>query len=175
MIHLLICITQFIVFSIVLSVEASDIPMKGWRYPNETDMTGDWKAFQDKIPKPYHVKADFNGDGLMDEAWILIKTEGKGWGLFIFLSKSNGGLEIIKLDEEKGDMPPQRMGIVLVSPSDKKYKTACGKGYWECKPGEPEELQISLSSIDYFMYGSANSIYMWDTNKKSFKRIWMSD
>ena len=32
------------------------------------------------------------------------------------------------------------MGIDIVKPG--KYKTACGKGYYECEKGEPEVLKL---------------------------------
>ena len=62
-------------------------PLAGWRYPNEADYIGDWKDFRKEIPVPFHIQADFNGDGIIDHAWILIRTKSKGWGLFVFLGQ----------------------------------------------------------------------------------------
>jgi hypothetical protein len=56
-----------------------------------------------------------------------------------------------------------------------KYKTACGKGYWDCKKGEPAELNLRMPAMDLFQYESANSFFVWDSKIKKFKRIWMSD
>jgi hypothetical protein len=55
------------------------------------------------------------------------------------------------------------------------YKTACAKGYWKCKKGEPELLQISQSGISYFQSESAESVYYWSPSDKSFQRVWLSD
>ena len=65
------------------------------------------------------------------------------------------------------------MGIEKVSHG--RYKTACGKGYWDCKKGEPSEIVIEHDAINYFKTESANSYFYWDAKTKKFKRIWMSD
>jgi hypothetical protein len=43
----------------------------GYRFPNEADYSGDWKEFRAKFPTPFVAKADFNGDGVPDEVWLL--------------------------------------------------------------------------------------------------------
>jgi hypothetical protein len=65
------------------------------------------------------------------------------------------------------------MGIDTVTTGD--YKTACGKGYWECKKSEPEILNLKHVAINYFKFESANSFFYWDDKTGSFKRIWISD
>jgi len=65
------------------------------------------------------------------------------------------------------------MGVDIVKPGH--YKTACGKGYFECEKGEPEVLKLKQPAIDYFRFESANSFFFWDCNTNSFKRIWISD
>jgi hypothetical protein len=65
------------------------------------------------------------------------------------------------------------MGIAKVSPG--KYKTACGKGYWECKTGELPEIAIRHDSINYFKTESASSYIYWSERTKTFKRAWITD
>jgi hypothetical protein len=67
----------------------------------------------------------------------------------------------------------EAFGIELAKPGT--YATACGKGYWDCKKGEPEELRLERAGIDFFKYESANSYFVWNAGKKKFDRIWMSD
>lgn len=45
--------------------------------------------------------ADFNGDGLLDEALLLKSTRFSGEGLWIRLSNAQGKFEWVKLDETK--------------------------------------------------------------------------
>jgi len=147
-------------------------PPEGWRFPGNADYKDDWLDFRKQLPKPFVVTADFNGDGVSDEAWILIRRNAPGWGLFVFLSNRRQQHQIIKLIEVNDDHP-QSTGIALVKPG--RYKTACGKGYWECKPGEPEVLVLKRPSFKFFKFESASSIFYWDETAATFNRIWISD
>jgi len=76
-----------------------------------SDYAGDWKDFKDKLPIPFHVSADFNGDGITDNAWILSRTRNVGWGLFVFLSEKDGNTKIIQLQDKKGDSNQNDLGL----------------------------------------------------------------
>jgi len=65
------------------------------------------------------------------------------------------------------------MGISIVQPGE--YITACGKGYYKCKPNEPTEIESYKPSINFYLFESANSYFYWDDNTKDFKRNWNSD
>lgn len=157
---------------IPLLVLAQQAPPPGWRFPEEADYTGSWQAYRTVIPEPFHAQADFNGDGLPDDAWILFSSLGKGSGLFVFLAQQEGYPKVITLDKNPGLNKPQNMGIKIVQPGD--YKTACGKGYFKCGPNQPAVLHLALPAINYFVFEGANSFFWWDTPSASFKRIWMS-
>ena len=149
----------------------------GYRLPTKSDITGDWKQFN----APNHLEADFNGDGIKDEAYILPKEGSKlGYGVFVSINKANGGIQtgrkfqMFKLTS-RDDMQPQSFAIELEKPSDEVWETACGKGYWECEIGEPAEFQIKNSSIMFCYIESACTMYMWDSDRLSFKEIQFSD
>ena len=155
---------------------AFEVPY-GYRLPTKADITGDWKRFN----APNHLKADFNGDGIKDEAYILPKEGSKlGYGVFVSINKANGGIQtgrkfqMFKLTS-RDDMQPQSFAIELEKPSNEIWETACGKGYWECGIGEPAEFQIKNPSIMFCYIESACTMYMWDSNKLSFKEIQFSD
>ena len=151
---------------------ANSLP-EGFRYPNEADRTGDWKDFRKEVPTPFRAQADFNGDGLIDDVWLLLRTSNKGWGLFVFLSHKTTSPTVIKLEEDDGQTAAQRLGVEVVQTGE--YETACGKGYWKCEPGEPTRLKLLLPAIDFFTFESANSYYWWDVRSKKFARTWISD
>jgi len=65
------------------------------------------------------------------------------------------------------------MGIDLAEPGEQ--KTACAKGYWKCKPGEPEILKLKNPGIWYFSFGSAASIWYWEQKRGQFEKVWISD
>jgi hypothetical protein len=141
-------------------------PPTGWRFPTQADYKDDWVAFRDKLPEPFHVHGDFNGDQQTDDAWMLLRKDNRGWGLFVFLARPGGPPQVIKEEENGMDLSPQSMGIDLVKLG--KYETACGKGYSDCGPGEPPVLKLK-----YFVFESA-SVH-WNEKKQQFGKIATSD
>ncbi|CAN5757048.1 hypothetical protein BH20ACI3_BH20ACI3_24700 [soil metagenome] len=120
---------------------------------------------------PYHVRVDLNGDKVIDYAWILIPTSGKGQGLFVFLRQSSGKPRVVQLDYSE-NVSPQTMYLSEIEP--RRYGTACGKGYWDCAAGEPAVLRVR-AGIVYAMYESSSSIFYWNAERKEFTRVWISD
>jgi len=157
------------------------IPDDKWRFPKESDcLEGDWDFYRKKGMNPAHAKADFNGDGLEDHSWIMIKKDGKAWGLFVFFIKEKHQPKMVTLveynekDEHWSSDDYCRMGVGIYPPG--KYRTACAKGYGDpCEPDEPEEIYIKTPAVDFYMFESANSIFYWDNKIQGFKREWISD
>jgi hypothetical protein len=163
------------VFILLFTFAVSGQPPKapnGWRFPTIKDIKGNWKDFKKDLTVPYKIKADFNGDKLIDEVWILIPTSDKGSGLFAFLRQKNNSFRALQLEYVKGGNA-QQMYISIAEPA--KYVTACGKGYWDCSSGEPATIRIKTRAIVYGAYESAMSFYYWDDQAKSFKNIAISD
>lgn len=144
---------------------------QGWRVPVSSEINDDWR--KKNIDRYLLVKGDFNGDGAIDEARILVREDGSGLSLFAFVSQENHTVKAYLLDEMKGSGSIHAMGIKKVSSG--LYKTACGKGYWACGNDEVPEISIQHDAIDYFKTESANSYFYWDAQTKAFKRIWISD
>jgi len=172
-----VTITLLAILAIPMIAECKEISLPdGWRFPTKADFTGEWEENSKYSTKPFLVEADFDGNGKNDSAWILIKNDGS-WGFFVVLNLNSESSDLIQLDvTKKGSkryLPPQSMGLRLVPRG--KYKTACGKGYYDCENGEPEEIEFKLPAIKYFRFESASSIFYWDVKVSSFKRIWMSD
>lgn len=155
-----------------LPAAAEDLMLpSGWRMPTTSELSDDWRVKY--LHRQAVVEGDFNGDGITDQSMLLISERGYGLGLFAFLSQKGHTFKVYKLDEIKDTSILQVMGIAKVSPG--RYKTACGKGYWDCKKSEPSELSIKYDAIDFFKVESANSYFYWDKKRKFFKRIWISD
>ncbi len=145
-------------------------PPAGWRNPTSAEVAQRWR--NDDPVRNLAVRADFNGDHVIDEARLIVKIDGTGLALVVFLSTLQGfTTSILDQIDEPGWLDV--MGISLGSPG--KYKTACGKGYVECEPGEAEELILQRPGINYFKEESANSSFYWDSQAASFKRVWISD
>ena len=143
----------------------------GWRKPNNKELGDDYSWRKDDINLYLTAKADFDGDDNEDEAFLLINNKENTIGLFVSLSSQGKKSVLLETIEDKKNIIG--MGIKAAKPG--KYKTACGKGYWDCKKGEPAQLNLKMSAIDLFQYESANSFFVWNNKAKKFKRIWMSD
>jgi hypothetical protein len=142
----------------------------GWRLPNAGDRTGEWEG----ASVPFHIRGDFNGDGIADEAWILFRKGSSAWAVFVFLGAVDGGPRSIKLVEEL-NAPAQRFVLETIRPSKIIFRTACGKGYFECASGEPLTIQFHLSSISFCLRESSCSVFVWQPKAARFQQVRMSD
>jgi len=144
----------------------------GWRLADRADYsTEDLSFLNNRVPN--RVESDFNGDGINDDARILLNDIEKKFGLFVFLGKKEGGYKTIKLVEYLKDTVKLYMGIFVITHG--KHITACGKGYGNCAPDEPKELTLRNPGINFFQFESASSVFYWDPEKNEFKRVWLSD
>jgi hypothetical protein len=169
-----ITVVAFVFIVLTSLTSAQSIPEfpAGWKPATKSDYSDEYLSFR-KNQVSNHIEADFNGDNIKDHAWILINSSKKTFGVFVFLGVGNGSYKMMMLDEHKRETEKLFMGISLLEPGQ--YKTACGKGYWECKEDETEILKLKNPGINYFAFESANSVFYWDSRKNEFMRIWMSD
>lgn len=160
----------FLITPMTLALAEEMALPNGWRMPSKLELGDDWRQ---RDAEKYSVAiGDFNGDGILDRAVLLVSRSGKRAGLYVFLSE-NGGFKAHALDVRNSTEILPAMGLAKVIPG--KYKTACGKGYWTCKKNEPSELLVQHDAVEYFKTESASSYFYWDGHAKSFKRIWISD
>jgi hypothetical protein len=161
-----------LVFGLLIPLTLSAQDITGWRVPTKSEL-GDNLGWRKENPHFYiKAKADFDGDGKEDEASLLINDKENKMGLFVTLS-SQKMVRPLLLEAIDDKRTIEVMGIEVAKPGT--YKTACGKGYWTCKKGEPAVLRLKFPVIDFFRFESANSFFVWDSKTKKFKRIWMSD
>jgi len=99
------------------------------------------------------------------------------FGLFVFLSQSNGIFKSYRLDEDNNNTHTRLTGMGIDKVSPGRYETACGKGYGRpcCETNEAPEIHIDNEAINYFVYESANSYFYWDVTTQAFKQVWISD
>ena len=165
-------LSVLIVTTAAANSSTSDVPIpKTMRLPTCEETKDEWR---DSDKQRYlSVRGDFNGDGIIDVAKILVIKDDLPLSLVAFISQPNGKFKTYILETIKDYRLIRAMGIKKVSPGS--YVTACGKGYWTCRQDESQTIYIGTVAIDFFKTESANSFFYWDKNINNFKKIWISD
>ena len=151
----------------------SQEPPQGWH--SATLEALDALPIRDASPTRFmEAVADFDGDERLDRATIFVASDGRQEALFVTLSSVDPGAwqQVAELEHRNPSVVPI-MGVTVSQPGS--YATACGKGYWECQPGEPARLDLEHAGISYFLFESAASIFYWDQESEAFVRVWVSD
>lgn len=143
----------------------------GWRHASGTEAGGEWRG-RDRC-RYRVVKADLDGDGIRDQAELLVSEGGAEFGPFAFLRQRDATYRVLRLGEPMPREYLEVMGIRAVKPGF--YRTACGKGYVACGAGEPKAVRLKAWAIDVFTEESANSFFYWDGHAALFRRVWISD
>jgi hypothetical protein len=148
-------------------------PPIGWHGPTTDELNAE--PLRKNSPTQYvEAKADFDGDGKEDHAALFTADDGKSEAVFVKLTSRNAG-EWVAAASVEHPKPSMGVGMGISVAKPRTIKTACGKGYWNCKTGEPSELNLKTSGIIFFRFESADSILYWDKATKQFKQIWTSD
>jgi len=143
----------------------------GWRLPNHNETDQAWR-----ISNPNHylvVHGDFNGDGLQDTALLLVRADGSGFAPFVALGRKDGKTGFVQRETTNQMYYLETEGLKLAQPGT--YRTACGKGYADCGPGEKDSVIISFDAIEFFKEGGPSRLIYWDAKRKSFAEVWTSD
>jgi|PlaIllAssembly_1097288.scaffolds.fasta_scaffold112998_2 hypothetical protein len=152
-----------------LCIAAKPVP-DGWRTPTKNETNQDWR--NDSHHRYLEIDADFNGDGLIDKAMLLVEKNGHKMALFAFVSQGKI-FKKYRLAQEDDAKWLEVMGIEVVKKG--KYKTVCGKGYSGCEPGDPNELNLKYESINYFRESSTAVFFYWNDKTKQFDHMQISD
>ncbi len=149
---------------------------QGWRVPTAAEIQDNNNPWRNSEKNKYLlVEGDFNGDGVIDEARLLIsKANPPQLGLFAFVSQKDGTFKNFLLVEISKDPSHFKLlGIEKVSPGS--YLTACGKGITDCGSDEPDKVTLLYDGINFFKEGSASMYFYWDQLTKEFKKAYIDD
>jgi hypothetical protein len=171
---------------ILLSLEASAFELpEGWRLPSTEELSGEERDSQHNayISENRFTKAegDFNGDGKIDGAYILISNKFNGDGLFLYLSDIKG-YQWHMLDENNWDKSyPDKnyaysspsMGVGTLPPDT--FRRYVEKSRPTPTDIVPTEVDFSNPALDYFRFESAGSLFFWSNTEHRLVRFWYSD
>ncbi|HEY2387805.1 MAG TPA: hypothetical protein VGK30_12650 [Candidatus Binatia bacterium] len=139
----------------------------GWRLPAAAEVGEGWRAADRE--RFLLTDLDLDGDGHPDQARVLMRIDGAGYGVFAFLCREHDA-PVAHLILHNRDLAYFRgVGIRPVQPG--LYRTACGKGFIECYAGEPHEVRLAHAGIDYFKPESITSLFYWSEASQDFKWV----
>ena len=158
--------------ALVARFSRADVP-DGWRRP-EPDETA--QAWRDDSPHRYlRVRADFTGDGLVDEAAFLVETPIVQLVLVMLESRKEGPPTIHLIDDLGELAALESAGIDLASPGtqrvlcDDEADTRCGP------PDGKRALALTTPEIIYFKPESASRLLYWNATTQQLDQAWTSE
>lgn len=115
------------------------------------------------------VSGDFDGNGLIDGAVVVISQDNREQGLLVFMYENAEKERWVTLDVAPY-VGKVSMGIELV-PSGF-HKVLC-QSEAECSESYKKEILLENESFSYYRFASSSSI--WVHGDGGFKRIWQTD
>lgn len=143
----------------------------GWRVPTADEVDEAWRRAD---PSRFLLAdGDLDGDGRADQARLLLRTDGGGFGVFAFLCRGDGVATPHLILHNRELVLFTNVGIKPVEPG--LYRTACGNGFIDCYTGEPHEVRLAHFAIDYFKAQSVASLFYWSDSAGAFKWVAIAD
>jgi hypothetical protein len=141
--------------------------VQSWRTPTTSDLGApEDQKWREADPARYLVvTGDFDGDGKLDEARIVVRGDGKAFAIVVKLASRK---VTIKLDEFPDIKTLTSTGIKRVAPAS--YPTACAKGY-DCAEDEPRYISVKHDAIDYFQHDATDRYYYWNDARHAFAQV----
>lgn len=116
----------------------------GARYPDPEDLRGAWSG----PGTPYHVRADFDGNGLIDDAWVLILGVYE-WRIEVFLAQPSGKPKSDLIEEIRNpSQPPQRVVLSVVT-SPVRMITSHDVQIKDCIPDEQDDMDPGCTRVEW--------------------------
>lgn len=131
---------------------------QGWQ---TLDGTGETKA-------EFWTSGEFNGDGTIDYAYILVEEATDTRTLFAFVSTADG------YDAKQLDVGFE-WGIWLRTRAPGRYATVEVRGANPDSPLNAIEFESRNQAIEFFRFDGESSTLVWNATTQSFDRFWTSD
>ncbi|MCJ7547619.1 MAG: hypothetical protein MUP30_12500 [Deltaproteobacteria bacterium] len=157
------------VLSIILlasSIYASGPTLpKQYRMPTEDELSSEWrKGDSDKYAS---VAADFNDDGLVDGAFLVVDEKHKKLVLTVVLINKDFSETWLKL-QTMDFAALKYQGIALIKPST----VSVYRG--EANENTKHPITLKFNSIRSFSSEGPSSVFFWDPSKHQFQHLWLT-
>lgn len=133
----------------ILKIIADSLP--NYYIPNDNQFLVEWKEY-DNLKRPMYAVSDFNGDSIIDYAFVLSSKCKNSVSIFVFVSKSRNRYRIINLREF--NTTPKLIDIFI---------NVEKRGWWEStsekKHIKHDGLNViwASASVSYSYYWKGNS------------------
>ena len=129
------------------------------------------------VAEPGHgipsVSGDYNGDGVLDVAFIAIPAGNTFWTLNIYFGSEQDEGTYLSLAEHSPDTSLDEVRIATAAPG--KYGTVCSYSPGGCRDDEPGEITMKFDGIYLEVLEASGSLIYLDTANNKFVRHRLSD
>lgn len=144
---------------------------KEWRLPTVEELKSNWKWTEQEIRKNLRVRADFNGDGLKDEAKLMVKNNGSAIGLLVVFSSKNQEKDWILLDSGY-PTAMKKYRISYKKPSVYQVSCRIRRPCLLCEKKEPCENGVRRISIKTpTIVVNDRDIFIWNKRRSVFVEL----
>jgi hypothetical protein len=142
-----------------------------WRLPTVEELKNHWKWTDAEIKENLRVFADFNGDGIKDEAKLMVKNNGSAIGLLVALSSKNKENEWVLLDS---GFPKAMQKYRISSKKPSVYQVSCRirRPCLLCEKKEPCNKGVRRISIKTpTIVVNDRDIFIWNKKRSTFVEL----
>jgi len=166
-------------FSVITDVIAREA-LPGARYPGPDDLRGEWR----EPGTPHHVRADFDGNGLVDDAWVMTQTF-HPWSIQVLLAQPNGKPKhgvVEGSGHSSPSVPPQRVVLSVATPP-LRFITSRDVQIIGCVPNEQSDMDpgcttverkettINLPGLRFCLVNGGCTTYLWNAQSVPLGQI----
>lgn len=173
-------LVSLVVVSLSLSANGSAVAdsglPEGWRSPlsGEPIATGESHATTARVHPS--VRADFDGDGIVDTAVLLRSTVFSGQGLLVKLSSAEGDGWLVLDEVDWGeDYPSDAVSAHIAVGPPGTFHAACDSVDADCNVGQAREITTDTPVLVYSRSAGASSMFHWDSGAGAFRRTLLDD
>lgn len=160
---------------LVAPVPAGNEPAspEGWRQMTVEERSIDAAMRQDcEWDDCASTRGDWNGDGRLDGAILLIKQDGSASGLWAFFDDGEGGWQWVLAESYDDPTTPAYMGLLRQEPAT--FRVLCW-GYEPCDADGSRDVSLTLPAIDVMYFESSGHYLVWNAASERFDEIWYAD
>jgi hypothetical protein len=129
---------------------ADDLLPTGWRRPIVAELTNENAIARASVPAGFTmVREDFDGDGRMDRADLLVHDGTRTWGAFVFYGGDTFKMLASGPSEEVGDF-----GVAVQAKGP--FRTTCKS------PDCPGDTMLPTPGVEVFQFDGGSSVYIYD-------------